>query len=290
MPELPEVTALAEFLTRRATGRTVSRVDVVAFPALKTFDPPVSALAGAEVRGASRRGKFLLVELGPSGTLLVTHLARAGWLQWRDELPTEAPRRGKGPLAVRVRLDDGSGWDLTEAGTQKRLAVYVVARPEDVPGIARLGPDALDPALDADALAAILGAHRKQIKGLLTEQGLIAGIGNAYSDEILHTAKLSPFALSSSLDRAEVERLHAAIRSVLTGAVERAVGQKAATLKAEKKLGLRVHGRAGEACPVCGDTIHEVSFATSSLQYCPTCQSGGKPLADRRMSKFGIRE
>jgi formamidopyrimidine-DNA glycosylase len=290
MPELPEVTALAEFLTRRATGRTVSRVDVVAFPALKTFDPPVSALAGAEIRGASRRGKFLLVELAPPGLFLVTHLARAGWLQWRDELPDATPRRGKGPLAVRVHLDDGSGWDLTEAGTQKRLAVYVVPKPEDVPGIARLGPEPLDPAFDADALAAILGAHRKQIKGLLTEQGLIAGIGNAYSDEILHTAKLSPFALSSALDRAEVERLYAAIRTVLTGAVERCIGQEAATLKAEKKLGLRVHGRTGEACPVCGDTIHEVSFATSSLQYCPTCQTGGKPLADRRMSKFGVRE
>ena len=290
MPELPEVTALAEFLTRRATGRTVSRVDVVAFPALKTFDPPVSALHGAEIRGASRRGKFLLVELGPAGPYLVTHLARAGWLHWRDELPAAAPRPGKGPLALRVHLDDGSGWDLTEAGTQKRLAVYVVAAPQDVPGIARLGPDPLDPAFDADALAALLGAHRKQIKGLLTEQGLIAGIGNAYSDEILHLAGLSPFALSSSLDRAQVERLHAAVRTILNDAVERAVGQGAATLKAEKKLGLRVHGRAGQACPVCGDTVREISFATSALQYCPTCQTGGKPLADRRMSKFGIRE
>jgi formamidopyrimidine-DNA glycosylase len=287
MPELPEVTALAAFVAERAGGVAVARIDVVAFSALKTFDPPVSSLAGLTVRGASRYGKFLAVDLG--GLHLVCHLSRGGWLQWRDEQPTAPPKPGRGPLALRVRLENGAGWDLTEAGTQKRLAVYVVPDPHEVPGIARLGPNALDPALDVAALAALLEGRRKQIKGLLTEQGTIAGIGNAYSDEILHTAKLSPFKLASSFEPAETERLHAAIREVLTGAVERCVGQRAATLKAEKKTGLRVHGRTGEACPVCGDTIREVSFSDSSLQYCPTCQTGGTPLADRRMSKFGVR-
>jgi DNA-formamidopyrimidine glycosylase len=287
MPELPEVTALAAFLTEHAGGRAVKRVDVVAFSALKTFDPPVTELAGRTVTGARRYGKFLAVDA--SGLWLVCHLSRGGWLQWRDSLPAAPPRPGRGPLAVRVHLADGDGWDLTEAGTQKRLAAYVVADPAQVPGIARLGPDALDPALDAAALGALLAPRRKQIKGLLTEQSTIAGIGNAYSDEILHAAKLSPFKLASSFTPEETQRLHAAIVSVLNGAVERSIGQRAATLKAEKKTGLRVHGRTGQACPVCGDTIREVSFADSSLQYCPTCQTGGAPLADRRMSKFGVR-
>lgn len=287
MPELPEVTALAAFLTERAAGLAVRRIDVVAFSALKTFDPPISALTGATVRGAGRYGKFLAVKF--DRLYLVSHFSRGGWLQWRDELPPAPARRGRGPLAVRVHLEGGCGWDLTEAGTQKRLAVYVVRDPAEVPGIARLGPDALDPRLDAAALGELLADRRKQIKGLLTEQSTVAGIGNAYSDEILHTAGLSPFKLASGLTPQEVERLHAAIRAVLTGAVERSVGLRAATLKEEKKTGLRVHRRTGEPCPVCGDTIREVSFSDSALQYCPTCQTGGTPLADRRLSKFGIR-
>jgi formamidopyrimidine-DNA glycosylase len=210
-------------------------------------------------------------------------------LHWQDELPAAPAKPSKGPLGLRVVLDGGSGWDLTEAGTQHRLAVYLVSDPQQVPGIAKLGPDALSPELDVAALGALLADRRKQIKGLLVEQTTIAGIGNAYSDEILHTAKFSPFKLASSFTPAEVELLHTTMRAVLTDAVKRSVGQQAATLKAEKKTGLRVHGRTGEACPVCGDTIHEVSFATSSLQYCPTCQTGGAPLADRRLSKFGIR-
>ena len=288
MPELPEVTALAQFLARQATGQAVARVDVLAISALKTFAPPVSDLVGATVRGTGHRGKFLVVSFDSAH--LVTHLARAGWVHWRDEIPAGPARPGKGPLALRVRLDSGAGWELTEAGTRKSLAVYVVTDLQDVPGIARLGPEPLDAAFDAEALAAILRGQRKQIKGLLTEQSSIAGIGNAYSDEILHTAKLSPFAMAANLGEAEVERLYAAIRGVLTDAVERCLGQGAATLKAEKRSGMRVHGRTGQACPVCGDKVREVSFATSSLQYCPTCQTGGKLLADRRMSKFGIRE
>ena len=288
MPELPEVTALADFLNRRATGLAVERVVPVAFYALKTFDPPLSALAGQTVAGAGRRGKFVTVDVGVAH--LVFHLAKSGWLQWRDTLPATAPRPGRGPLALRVRLADGSGWDLTEAGTQKRLAVYIVTDPQRVPGIAKLGPDPLEPGFTLEALTAILAGRHKQIKGLLTEQSTIAGIGNAYSDEILHTARLSPFKLADTIKPAEAEALYAAIRSVLTEAVERAVGQQVATLKDEKRSGLRVHRRAGEACPVCGDTIREVSFSTSALQYCPTCQTGGVPLADRRLSKLGIRD
>jgi formamidopyrimidine-DNA glycosylase len=282
MPELPEVEALAAFLRERAVGHAVARTDVAAFSAVKTFDPPLSALAGATVTGASRRGKFLDVDV--DGLHLVVHLARAGWLQWREALPPAPPRPGKGPLALRLHLDDGGGFDLTEAGTQKRLAVYLVRDVADVPGIARLGPDAL--AMDAAGLAAILAGQRAQIKGALTDQAAIAGIGNAYSDEILHTAQLSPFKIAAKLTPPEVERLSAAIKEVLTDAVARSVGQKAATLKGEKRSGLRVHARAGLPCPVCGDTIREVSFADKSFQYCPTCQTEGRELADRRLSKL----
>ncbi|MGZ4608963.1 MAG: Fpg/Nei family DNA glycosylase [Actinomycetes bacterium] len=284
MPELPEVEALACFLTERAVGRVVARVDLANFSALKTYDPPLSALGGLEITAAARWGKFLDVDV--SGLHLVVHLARGGWLHWRDSLPAAPARPGKSPLAARVHLDDGSGWDLTEMGTQKRLALYVVRSPYDVPGIARLGPDPLAPEFDVAALAALLAGSRQQLKGLLRDQSVLAGVGNAYSDEVLHAARLSPFKLASSLTEGEVETLYAALREVLTDAVSRSVGMAAAELKAEKKLALRVHGRAGQPCPVCGDTVREVSFADSALQYCPTCQTGGKPLADRRLSRL----
>jgi len=284
VPELPEVEALAAFLTERAVGRVVARVDLAAFSVLKTYDPPVTSLQGLEITGVSRHGKFL--DLDVSGLHVVVHLARAGWLRWSDALSPTPPRIGKGPLAARVHLDDGSGFDLTEAGTQKRLAVYVVHSPYDVPGVARLGPDPLGPGFGVKELAAILDGSRQQLKGLLRDQSVLAGVGNAYSDEVLHAAKLSPFRLGSSLSVAEVEGLYEALQSVLRDAVARAHGLAAGDLKKEKKTAMRVHGRTGLPCPVCGDTVREVSFADSSLQYCPTCQTGGKPLADRRLSRL----
>ena len=282
MPELPEVEALSAFLRERAVGHVLTRVDLCAVSAIKTFDPPHTALAGLEVTGAGRHGKFL--DLDVSGLHLVVHLARAGWLQWRDQLPPAPPKPGRGPLALRVHLDDGAGFDLTEQGTKKGLSVYVVRDPTTVPGVARLGPDAMQ--LSAPELAEILRGHRGQLKGALTDQRLIAGIGNAYSDEILHVARLSPFKQTHSISDTDVETLHVAVRTTLTDAVERSIGQAAARLKSEKRSGLRVHARTGLPCPVCGDTVREVSFADRSLQYCPACQTGGKPLADRRTSKF----
>ena len=282
MPELPEVEALAAFLRERAVGRILARVDLCQLSAIKTFDPPHTALAGLEVTGAGRFGKFL--DLDVSGLHLVVHLARAGWLHWRDQLPPAPPKPGRGPIAARVHLDDGGGFDLTEQGTKKGLAIYVVRSPAEVPGIIRLGPDAMT--LSPDDLKTILKGHRGQLKGSLTEQGLIAGIGNAYSDEILHLARMSPFKPAHSLTDAEIERLHEAMRATLDDAVRRSIGQDAARLKGEKRSGLRVHARTGLPCPVCGDTVREVSFADKSLQYCATCQTGGKPLADRRTSKF----
>jgi formamidopyrimidine-DNA glycosylase len=283
MPELPEVEALAAYLRERAAGRTVDRIEVAAISALKTYDPPVSAVAGQEIVDASRHGKFLDIRFA-NDIHLVVHLARAGWLHYREALSATPLKPGKGPIALRVRLADGSGFDLTEAGTQKKLAAYLVRDPAEVPGVARLGPDAL--AVTREQFEERLKLRRGQVKGVLTEQDVIAGVGNAYSDEILHAAKLSPFAITDRLSPEALDRFYAALRSVLTSAVERSVGQKAATLKGEKRSGLAVHARAGLPCPVCGDTIREVSFHDSSLQYCPGCQTGGKPLADRRLSKL----
>jgi formamidopyrimidine-DNA glycosylase len=289
MPELPEVEALAGFLRERAVGRVIAGVEVGAISVLKTYDPPPTALKGLEVTAVARHGKFL--DLDVDGLHLIFHLARAGWLRWSDALPSTPVRPGKSPLALRVRLDDpavdGSpGFDLTEAGTQKRLAVYVVRSPLDVPGIVTLGPDPLADDFDVAALAKILSRARQQVKGLLRDQSVLAGVGNAYSDEVLHAARLSPFAIAAKLDDEQVTRLWTALREVLTGAIAAASGKPAKELKDAKRAGMRVHGRTGQACPVCGDTVREVSFADSSLQYCPTCQTGGKPLADRRLSRL----
>ncbi|MHA7958469.1 Fpg/Nei family DNA glycosylase [Streptomyces sp. L500] len=291
MPELPEVEALTGFLTEHLVGRTIERILPAAVSVLKTYDPPPSALEGREVTAVRRYGKFLALETGDGdgdseGPHLVFHLARAGWLRWHASLPATPPRPGKGPLALRVRLADGAGFDLTEAGTHKRLAVYCVHAPEDVPGVARLGPDPLAPGFTPDVLAGLLRGERRQIKGVLRDQSVIAGIGNAYSDEILHAARMSPFKLAASLTDDERATLYEALETTLREAVERSRGHVAADLKAEKKTGLRVHGRTGQPCPVCGDTIREVSYRDSSLQYCPTCQTGGKPLADRRLSRL----
>jgi formamidopyrimidine-DNA glycosylase len=284
VPELPEVEALAAFLRERAVGHAVSRVEVAAISALKTFDPPLTAATGRKITDAGRRGKFLEITLGED-LVLITHLARAGWLHYRENFTSATPLKpGKGPIALRVRLDDGSGFDLTEAGTQKKLAVYLVKDPQTVPQIASLGPEPLG--LSLEEFSEILRRQSGQIKGVLRNQQIIAGVGNAYSDEILHAAKLSPFALTGKMTDDQIKAVYDAMRDTLTDAVNRSVGQKAATLKGEKKGGLRVHGRAGQPCPVCGDTVREVSFADSSLQYCPTCQTGGKPLADRRLSKL----
>jgi formamidopyrimidine-DNA glycosylase len=285
MPELPEVEALADHLRRHAVGLTVGRVDVSALSVLKTFDPPLTALHGQEVTGANRWAKYLGLQVGDLH--LITHLSRAGWLRWSDQLAAAPLKPGKGPIALRVHLGTpgaAPGFDLTEAGTQKRLAVWLVDDPAKVPGIAVLGPDALE--LTAEGLAGVLAAQSGRIKTVITDQKVIAGIGNAYSDEILHVAKLSPFATANKLTEAQLAALHDAMISVLTDAVSRSVGQQAATLKGEKRSGLRVHARTGLPCPVCGDTVREVSFADKSFQYCPTCQTGGKVLADRRLSRL----
>lgn len=284
MPELPEVAALAAGLTERMGGRTITAVRLRSIGALKTYDPPLQALVGHTVDGWSRHGKFL--DMGAGDLHLVVHLARAGWIRWRDRL-AEARATLRGPLALQLELDGGSGIAVTEQGTEKRLALYVVRNPAlEVPGIARLGIDVLDPRLDAARLHELLRARRGQLKTVLADQGLIAGVGNAYSDEILHGARLSPFRQAATLRDDEIVGLHRALQTVMTNAVERTRGVDIADLKPDKKEHLAVHGRTGEPCPVCGDTIRQVSLATRSFQYCPSCQTGGRVLADRRLSRL----
>jgi formamidopyrimidine-DNA glycosylase len=285
VPELPEVEALAQHIREHGVGRAVARVDVASLSVLKTVTPPWTALHGKEVSGAGRHGKFL--DLDIEGLHLVIHLARAGWLRWADTLSAAPPKPGRGPLALRVHLGppgQGPGFDLTEAGTKKGLAVWIVNDPTEVPGIAALGPDAL--AVTRDEFAEVLAGRTERLKNALTTQKVLAGVGNAYSDEILHMAKLSPFATAGKLTDDQLDRLYESLRAILTAAVERSVGQHAARLKGEKRSGLRVHGRTGMPCPVCGDSVREVSFADKSFQYCATCQTGGKPLADRRLSRL----
>jgi formamidopyrimidine-DNA glycosylase len=284
MPELPEVEALAHHLREHAVGKTVYRIDVASLSVLKTAVPPWTALHGREITGATRHGKHL--DLVAGDLHLVVHLARAGWLRWSEGLSATPLKPGKGPISLRVHLDaaTGPGFDLTEAGTKKGLAVWIVSDPQEVSSVARLGPDALS--LDATRLRELFAGKGTRLKWALTDQSLIAGIGNAYSDEIMHMAKLSPYATIGKLDEGALEILAEAIIAIESDAVKRSVGQKAAMLKGEKRSGLRVHARTGLPCPVCGDTIREISFADKSFQYCPTCQTGGKPLADRRMSRL----
>lgn len=290
MPELPEVQALSDVIAEQFTGHWISRAELGSLSALKTYDPPMDVLADATLLGTGRRGKFLILDLADSGGepfALVVHLSRAGWIHWRSG--RLAPLRpGRGPVALRLtwRSDEGDTvLDITEAGTQKRLAVYLVRDIDEVPGIGRLGPDALS--VSEEQLTDILaGEGKRQLKTLLREQGVIAGISNAYSDEILHAARLSPYAPADSLTPAQVKSLHEAMQQTLTEATQRARSADLGKIKAEKHAGLRVHNRTGEPCDVCGTPIAQVRLADSAFQYCPTCQTGGKPLADRRMSRL----
>lgn len=292
MPELPEVQAMAEVIEREFAGSRIVRVELGSLSALKTYDPDLSTLADATLLSTARRGKFLILRLADVDGVpldLVVHLSRAGWIHWRTSASRTPLRPGKGPVALRLELADDAGestvLDITEAGTQKRLAVYLVRDEQQVEGITRLGPDALE--VDDRQLADILAAGgKRQLKTLLRDQSVISGIGNAYSDEILYAAKLSPYASAGGLDPAQVRALHTAIQEVLETAVRTAAAASLGQMKAEKREGLRVHGRTGQPCEQCGAVIAEVRLADSSFQYCPGCQTDGKPLADRRMSRL----
>ncbi|WP_350270547.1 DNA-formamidopyrimidine glycosylase family protein [Brevibacterium sp. CBA3109] len=279
MPELPEVDALVSFLRSKVVGDFIIRTDVGELSILKTADPPLEAISGLEISWVSRVGKALIVEF--DGLDLVCRFARAGWLVWHEDVPAGPVKMGKGPLGLRIHLASGAGFDLSEAGTKKNASVSLVSDRTEVPAIGNAGPDALT--IEEDQFAAALADSTSRIKTVLEDQQLIAGIGNAYSDEILHAAKLSPFAPASGVD---APALLETMRKVLGQARDSLIDLPPAKVKAAKKRGLQVHGRAGENCPVCGSTIAEVSYADKSLQYCPGCQTGEKKLSDRRMDRL----
>jgi formamidopyrimidine-DNA glycosylase len=275
MPELPEVEALADHLRRHAVGLTVGRVDVSALSVLKTFDPPLTALQGQEVTGANRWGKYLGLHAG--GLHLIAHLSRAGWLRWSDQLAAGPLKPGKGPIALRVHLNDPStpdrrmGFDLTEAGTQKRLAVWLIDDPMAVPQIASLGPDALE--LTADGLADVLKTQGGRIKTVITDQKVIAGIGNAYSDEILWAARVAPFRRRASLAPEESAAIRRAAQEVCAWAIEELRVRVPPIFERQARDFLRVHLHGGEPCPRCGTTLSEVSPGGFTTTWCRSCQA-----------------
>lgn len=285
MPESPEVQALADDLDVRLAGREFRGVDVLEFRVTKTRARPLESLIGSRVSGVTRRGKLLDVSLDGAGHLVVS-LGRHGWARYggdaasvtdaasgSDEAAEAAP-----PALVSLEFDDGPTLELTDAGEWVSLGGWVVDDPFEVPAVVKLGPDPADPEFSrADFDGAVVG-RRKQLKAVLQEQESIAGIGNAYSDEILHRAKLSPVVHAAALTEAELDRLFEATVGVIVDAVEARRGVPIDELKAAKVAAMRVHGRTGETCPVCGDTIRDFTFASTTAQYCPTCQTGGEVL------------
>ena len=277
MPESPEVQALAENLSDRLAGRTLRAVDVVEFRTVKTRARQPESLTGVAVEGADRIGKHVDLRFGAQH--LVVSLGRHGWMRWAGA--DAAPPAGDDPppptLAV-FEFDDGTTLEATDAGDWVSLGLSVVDDPTEVAAIAKLGPDPADAEFTrADFDAAVVG-RRKQIKAILQEQESLAGIGNAYSDEILHAAKVSPIAHAAALDAAALDRVYAETIGVVRGAIAARRGIPIHELKAAKVAAMRVHGRAGEACPVCGDTIREFRFGSTTAEYCPTCQTAGAEL------------
>jgi formamidopyrimidine-DNA glycosylase len=280
VPELPELDVLAENLAARLGGASVSGVRVVSVAALKTFDPPIEDLVGRAVSGAGRRAKYVWLEF--QDLRLVMHLSLGGRL-------VLGPKPASRKIAVlAVDLDDGQVLSMTEGGTQRRAAVWLVDDVGKVPALAGLGPEPLDPDFTVQRLSAILAEGGHTLKGMLTDQRAMAGVGNAWSDDVLHRAKLSPFARPERLDEDEVARLHAALVGVLTEAratLAQQVGGAVEIPRASERL-FAVHAKAGAACFVCGDTIRSVWMGERETSYCPTCQTGGRTLADRRRSRF----
>ncbi|GAA2041561.1 Fpg/Nei family DNA glycosylase [Agromyces tropicus] len=292
MPESPEVQALAEELDSRLAGRMIADVDVLEFRVTKTRARPLTTLVGERVVGVTRHGKLLDLDLDGSEHLVVS-LGRHGWARWRVEEPTDAAGATDAadatsadggaaepppPALVALEFDDGPALELTDAGGWVSLGCWVVDDAAEVPAIAKLASDPADPGFGRGDFEAVVKDRRKQLKAILQEQESIAGIGNAYSDEILHVAKLSPVVHGATLDDDEVGRLHDATVGVIRSAIDARRGVPIHELKAAKVAAMRVHGRAGEDCPRCGDTILDFSFASTTAQYCPTCQTGGEVL------------
>jgi formamidopyrimidine-DNA glycosylase len=273
MPELPEVEAWVRELDPLVSRAPIELARPGHVATLKTFDPPPSALAGRTYEGARRRGKNLLFPTSDGDLVLRVHLMSAGRLRY-------VPSGKKAPAKpmFRVRFADGGELDLTEGGKKKRAGVWLVTPAGLEAELAHLGPDALD--VDDRALAEILRRERRQLHPLLRDQRALAGIGRAHANEILWTARLSPFRLSTDLGDDEVAALAAAIHDDLLRALAlRLEGKGDAAV-------YRVHGRFGEPCPRCDDTLRRVDFEEHTITYCPSCQTGGRILKDRRLSRL----
>jgi formamidopyrimidine-DNA glycosylase len=273
VPELPEVEAWRRALDEPVRAFPVERAGPAHVATLKTFDPPLSALEGRRLAGAQRRAKRLLFPTEDGGLVLLVHLMSAGRLRYLR--PGE-----KGPKtpAFRLRFADGGELVLTEAGSKKRAGVWLLTPEAAEAELAHLGPEALG--LGAERLAEILAADSRRLHSLLRDQRAIAGIGRAWANEILQRAQLSPFALSRGLAPDAVARLAAAIDEELGRGLElRERGAKDAQV-------YRIHDRLGEPCPDCGTPIARVDFEEHTIYYCPRCQTGGRMLADRRLSRL----
>jgi formamidopyrimidine-DNA glycosylase len=276
VPEMPEVQAHAERLTEDFAGAELDRFVPLTFTALKTFSPGPETVQGHALESVGRRGKHLLLRFEPA--TFVVHLMQGGRLRV-DEKQAAKPRNGQ----ARWRFADGRALLLTEAGTERRAGVWVVAGdPEEQEPLADLGPEASD--IDRQTLAKLLAEHSMRLHGWLRDQRIVAGIGRRLANEVCHRAKLSPFATTGKLDDEAVDRLHDAIGACIAESL--AVERKRSDMSSSAERPGAVHHREGEACPVCGDTIRAVEYRSYTVNYCPTCQTGGKVLADNTTSKF----
>jgi formamidopyrimidine-DNA glycosylase len=273
MPELPEVEAWVRELDPLVSAAPIEQAGPAHIATLKTFDPPLSALDGRLLEGAERRGKNLLFPTDAGDLVLRVHLMSAGRLRFL----TASVKKPKAPM-FRLRFESGAELVLTEAAKKKRAGVWLVTPETLETDLAHLGPDALE--LDASSLAEILGRERRQLHPLLRDQRAMAGIGRAHANEILVRARLSPFKGSTELSAEEVERLAEAIRVDLLRALELREQGK------DDKAVYRVHNRLGEPCPQCGTPIARVDYEEHTVYYCPTCQTGGRVLKDRRLSRL----
>jgi formamidopyrimidine-DNA glycosylase len=283
MPEAPEMRALAAYFGNHYVGTPLRSLRIASLSALKTYSPSPDDLVDGQLTKATARAKYLQLWFGD--VVVVVHLSRGGWIKELVNAPKVVPKPGRGPLAARIEWADNRFVDITEAGTEKRLAIWVTRDPNEVAQIATLGPEADQVGLQQLG-ELLVAAGRSPIKNVVRDQTVIAGIGNAWSDEILHRAKLSPFQPASTMSDTQIELLHRSIAVVLRDAQERLAELPLSQMKDSKRTAMAVHARDGQPCPVCNDVVRSVSFATRSLQYCATCQTGGKVLADRRLSRL----
>jgi formamidopyrimidine-DNA glycosylase len=277
MPELPEVQAHAERLTEAYAGAMLQRFLPLTFTALKTALPAPSDAYGSPLAEVGRRGKLLLARFGP--ITFVVHLMQGGRLK-PDEKQAAKPRGG----LARWVFDDGRAWLLTEAGKEHRAGVWCSSPGEVLqrPPLDDLGPEALD--VTPAELAALFAAHPMRLHGFLRDQSCIAGLGRRLANEVCHRAQVSPFALTAKLGHDGAERVHAAIHACVDEGLAYERSRPDMSSSADRPGS--VHGRGGEPCPVCGDTIRTVEYSAYTVAYCPTCQTGGKVLADNTTSRF----